>query len=231
MDSCGELAGMLDGRAETYRFFASVFFKELSEDAIDELAVATYPDDTGNKSLNQGYALLRRYFVFAGSDMRTELACEYARVFLAAGVYTEVRDIAVPYESVFTSEGQMIMQDSRDDVCARYRVDGFKVASTLHEPDDHLSIELEYLASMAERTLELLRSSNDGAALFESIQRQKEFIRLHLLNWLPALREAVLRYATLPFYIGMLLVLEGYLQEDLELLEDAGVSLTMRKTA
>jgi TorA maturation chaperone TorD len=231
MVSRGELTSMLARRTEVYRFFALVFFKELSEDAIDELAVATYPGGTGNESLDQGYALLRRYFAFAGSDMRTELACEYARVFLAAGVYTETRDIAVPYESVFTSEGQMVMQESRDDVFTRYHVDGFRVVSTLHEPDDHLSIELEYLASMAERTLELLGSDDDGAALSENIRRQGEFIRLHLLNWLPALRKAVLRYATLSFYIGMLLVLEGYLQEELTLLEEVDVSLKMRKTA
>jgi TorA maturation chaperone TorD len=228
---CGELTDRLAGRTEAYRFFASVFFKELSEGAIGEMAAATYPQDTGNESLDQGYALLRRYFAFAGSDMRTELACEYARIFLASGVYTETRDVAVPYESVFTSEERMVMQDSRDDVRARYRADGFQVTPAIREPEDHLSIELEYLASMAGRTLELLESGDDGAALAENVRRQGEFIRLHLLNWLPALREAALRYATLSFYIGMLLVLEGHLKDETLLLEEVGAGLMMRKTA
>lgn len=83
-----ELLDFFAESAETYRFLSQVFFKELNLEAIEELAVADYPSDTGNAHLDEGYRLVRRYFSFSATDRRTQLACEYARVFLAAGVFT-----------------------------------------------------------------------------------------------------------------------------------------------
>ena len=39
----------------------------------------------------------------------------------------------------------MCIRDS-DDVVARFLEDGFQVNPDLHEPEDHLAFELEYLA-------------------------------------------------------------------------------------
>ena len=45
---------------------------------------------------------------------RQELAVDFAGSILAAGSYEERR--ATPYESVFTSETGLLMQEARDDV-------------------------------------------------------------------------------------------------------------------
>lgn len=220
-----ELDEMFVENTQTYLFLSQVFFKELTEEAIDQFAAATYPEDTGNECLDQGYQMVNRYFKFKSTDPRGELACEYARIFLGAGRYTEVRDIAAPYESVFTSEEQLVMQESRDDVYCRFLEDGFKVDPELHEPEDHLTFELEYLASMNEQASELL-NAQDQKGLVHNLKRQKEFIDEHLLNWLPDLQEAAQSYAKLTFYIGMILVTRGFLQENTllidELIEDLG---------
>lgn len=214
-----ELLDFFGGGADTYRFLSQVFFKELNEQAIEELARGDYPEDTGNAHLDEGYRLVRRYFAFSATDRRTQLACEYARVFLAAGVFTKDRQTAVPYESVFTGEERIMMGDARDDVVARYLADGFQVNLDLHEPEDHLAFELEYLADMSEQA-RVCAEAKDKARLHRNVARQLEFIERHLLNWLPELRETAREYAKLTFYPGMLLVAEGALEQGRDLLRE-----------
>ena len=99
-----DLTEYFQASAETYRFLSQALLKELSEEAIEHIAAAEFPDDTGNANLDRGYALVKRYFSFSSAERRTQLACEYARIFLAAGVYIKERRTAIPYESVFTSD-------------------------------------------------------------------------------------------------------------------------------
>lgn len=227
MISKADMVDFFEGSATTYQFLSQAMFKELNDDAIAALAAGEWPENTGNAKLDSGYAMMRRYFAFAASDARTQLACEYARVFLAAGVYTKKRRTAVPYESVFTSEEHIVMQDSRDDVLARYLEDGFQVNPELHEPEDHLAFELEYLSTMSERAAKLAEAG-DGRGLARNVQRQIDFIDKHLLNWVGDLRDVAKEYAKLTFYMGMLLVIEGTLEESravlVEVLDGLGES-------
>lgn len=194
--------------AETFRFLSQVFFKELTPAAIEQLSHAEWPEDTGNANLDAGYAAVKRYFAFGVPDRRQQLAVEYARIFLAAGVFSKEVRTAIPYESVFTSEEHVMMGDSRDDVVTRFREDGFAVAEALHEPEDHLSFELEYLQVMCERTLGLVESG-DAEGLARNAKRQRAFIETHILNWLPLLLGVAREYATLTFYTGMLQIAIG----------------------
>lgn len=203
-----EIIDYLRESAETYRFLSQMVFKELNDEAIEAVAAIDFPTDTGNESLDEGYRLVRRYFRFSASDRRTQLACEYARIFLAAGVYVKSDKTAIPYESVFTSPERIMMQESRDDVVRWFARDGFKVDPDLHEPEDHLAFELEYLAVMNERAA-ALAEEGDASEVRANLARQYSFIERHLLNWLPDLSRAAREFATLAFYPGMLLVAQG----------------------
>lgn len=214
-----ELLGFFNESADMYRFLSQVFFKELNDEAIVELDRADYPGSTGNANLDEGYHLVRRYFAFSATDRRGQLACEYARIFLAAGVFTKEQQTAVPYESVFTGDEHIMMGDARDDVVTRFIEDGFLVNPDLHEPEDHLAFELEYLVNMNERASEWTRTE-DEAQLRRNVARQLEFIEQHLLNWIPSLRDAAQEYAKLTFYPGMLLITQGTLEQGRDLLRD-----------
>lgn len=224
MYSKQELSEFFIESSNTYRFLSQAFFKELNEEAIEALAEGEYPEDTGNEKLDKGYAMIRRYFAFPATDKRTQLACEYARIFLAAGVYSKGAHTAVPYESVFTSEESIVMQESRDDVVERFRADGFVVDPGLHEPEDHLSFELEYLSHMCERAARMVEAG-DGEGLARNAARQVDFIDGHLLNWVPALLDKAQEYAKLTFYVGLLLIALGSLEQNREILQEiaAGV--------
>ncbi len=219
-----DLTEYFQASAETYRFLSQALLKELSEEAIEHIAAAEFPDDTGNANLDRGYALVKRYFSFSSAERRTQLACEYARVFLAAGVYIKERRTAIPYESVFTSDEHLMMQASRDDVVRFYREDGFQVDSALHEPEDHLSFELEYLSGMNSRAL-ALATEKDADGLHRNVERQRAFIENHLLNWVPSLREVAQDYARLAFYLGLLFITEGALEQSKGMLDDIAAQI------
>ncbi len=225
-----ELADYLQAGETTYRFLSQMLFRELNAEAIGALREQEWPRDTGNEHLDRGYGQVRRFFSFASTDARTQLAVEYARIFLAAGVFSQDVATAVPYESVFTSEGRLMMQESRDDVVRRYAADGFAVNPELHEPEDHLAFELEYLAHMSERALAAL-GQEDLEALHANLKRQREFIEVHLLNWVGDLHRVAEQYAKTTFYTGMLLVAQGALEQSRALIDetlaqlDAGAGL------
>ena len=219
-----ELADYLQAGETTYRFLSQMLFRELNAEAIEALRGQDWPRDTGNEHLDRGYGQVRRFFSFASTDIRTQLAVEYARVFLAAGVFSQDEATAVPYESVFTSEGHLMMQESRDDVVRRYAADGFAVNPDIHEPEDHLSFELEYLAHMSGRALAALEH-DDLATVRANLQRQREFIDAHLLNWIGDLHDVAEAYAKTTFYTGMLLVAQGALEQSRELLNDVVAQL------
>ena len=212
LDSVEDLIAFFDANAETFTFLSQVFFKELNDEAICALAAARWPEHTGNEHLDRGYNLLRRYFKFSAGDRRGQLAVEYARVFLAAGVHSSDTASAVPYESVFTGEEHAVMGDSRDAVVRWFLEDGFQVNPDLHEPEDHLAFELEYVASMNAKASALL-ASGDGAAARRCVKRQAAFIDKHLLNWIGSLATAAKASAKTAFYTGMLHVATGALEQ------------------
>ncbi len=216
--------------AQTYRFLSQMMLKELTAEAIAEVAAIEFPEQTGNSILDEGYRLVHRYFNFSAADRRTQLAVEYARVFLAAGVFEKSDKTAIPYESVFTSPERIMMQASRDDVVRWFARDGFAVNPALHEPEDHLSFELEYLAHMNERAAQLAEAA-DEEALRENLSRQYSFIERHILNWVPDLAVCVRGAAKLAFYPGMLLVIQGTAEASLGAMEEIVAEIDGRQTA
>ncbi len=212
-----QLADYFENSADTYLFLSQILFKELNEETIAILEEAEFPSDTGNEHLDAGYRLVRRYFNFAAHDKRTQLACEYARIFLASSIQTRERRTAVPYESAFTSEEHIVMQESRDDVVRVYKRDGFLVDPDLHEPEDHIAFEFEYLSCMCRAAAVLLRGHEDLAGFRQNLEHQLEFIDSHLLNWIGELLDAAKDYAKLAFYLGMLEVAIGTLEQSHEM--------------
>lgn len=215
--NASELLEYYQASEDTYKFLSQALYRELNQEAIDHLAAQEWPRETGNAHLDLGYTYLRRYFHFSAGDRRTQLACEYARIFLATGVYGKDNYVAVPNESVFTSPEKQIMQESRDQVVRIFKEDGFQVDPSLHEPEDHLAFELEYLSHMSTRGAAALLDG-DIATVKRNLKRQGVFIRDHLLNWLPQLTECARKYATLAFYLGLLEVAIGSLEQSWEYL-------------
>jgi len=201
--------------AALYRFYSSAFLYELTPEQIELLATADMgadiaDDDTSDEA--QGYRWMRAYLAHRGPDARRDLAVDYARVFLGAGVFEG--DTAVPYESVYLSEEGILMQEPRDEVVACYRKNGFAVRGDMNVPEDHAGFELEFCALLCDRAAEALEAG-DSEALRGVLGEQSGFIGQHLLSWLPMLQARVDTWAELRFYPALVRIVIGTLHENL----------------
>lgn len=215
-----------EGAADFYRFLSNALVRELTEAQIDALASLDleFADDGGD--LARGLKGMRVYLKRRGCNAREDLAVDYARVFLAAGVYEG--DTAVPYESVFTSPEKILMQDARDDVVRIYRENGLAVDPDLKVPEDHLGFELEFVAFLCERVAKAGVESAEGEKLLGTL---KEFIKRHLLNWVPELRDRVRETAELRFYPAVMDLVVGYVKGTLSVIEEIEEERSMRGRA
>lgn len=203
-------------RADCYRLLSSLYFKEVSEEFIEALSVSSL-EFSENKCLKEGFASLKNYLLRRGPDPRTDLAVDYARVFLAAGIYEG--EAANPYESIYTSKEGLIMQDARDEVRLIYLRQGVNVNGELNLPEDHLSFELEFLAIMSDKAREALEG-DDTETLIENLALQRSFVESHLLDWLPDLFSRIITCARQPFYPAIMQITLGFIEEDRALLDE-----------
>ena len=200
------------------RTLASLLYKELTIEQIDALAEYDFMamrNDAENEDLAEGFYGLGRYLKRRGVNVRQDLAVEYARIFLAAGVNDGLS--ASPYESVFTSKEGLLMQDARDQVVKIYRSQGMDVPRELHDPEDHLAFEIQFLANMCEKTRKALDASEDVDDL---LRVQIDFMDQHIFNWIDKLMKQVEFYAVSGFYPSVMRVIRGYLTEHKAILEE-----------
>lgn len=196
-----------------YKLLSSIYYLELTEEQLAGLAAGgfAYPDD--GSDMARGCREIRTYLKRRGANARQDLAVDYARIFLAAGVYEG--ETAVPFESVYTSKEGILMQDSRDDVVRIYGLNGLRIPRELNVPEDHLAFELEFMAHLSDRIAAALGEEGEASDGVLSLMRtQLSFIDEHLLNWVPQLAQRVEAYAKLAFYPAVMTVTRCFIQEN-----------------
>ena len=206
------------GRASFYRMLAQLYFKELTAEQVKHLAGMDFSGMSGDdETIAEGYADIRRYLRHANGGTRQELACDYAHTFLAAGNYETFA--ATPYESVFTSEMGLLMQEARDEVYKTFCSQHIQPDESLHLPEDHISFEFEFVATMLDRIND---ASLDGAFGYacELAQVVSDFHRDHQLNWIDDLCDSIDDVAQTRFYKGVGKVTRGFVHADTEVIAD-----------
>ena len=215
--SLAELIKLNEQRAATYGLLARLFRVEISEDLLKELRSMRFPVKSGNDNVDEGYRLFAKFLSNTWENSLTELAVDYSRVFIGHGV--DAFSAAYPYESVYTSEKRLLMQDARDEVLAIYRSCGLDKQESWKEGEDHMALELEYMQILAQRTADALNDGDEPKAV-NLVKSQKGFLEDHLGGWAPLLSEQMLRFAQTDFYKGLAYLMEGFVETDYELLKD-----------
>lgn len=206
------------GRASFYRMLAQLYFKELTAEQVKHLAGMDFSGMSGDdETIAEGYADIRRYLRHANGGTRQELACDYAHTFLAAGNYETFA--ATPYESVFTSEMGLLMQEARDEVYKTFCSQHIQPDESLHLPEDHISFEFEFVATMLDRINDAILDGAFGHA-YELAQVVSDFHRDHQLNWIDDLCDSVDDVAQTRFYKGVGKVTRGFVHADTEVIAD-----------
>ncbi len=224
----GELVSASDNRQAVYSFLARVYRVELTKETLKEIAekrdlwVKLAEDtDVRGTDVSEGFGALAQFATSLDTanldDSRLQLAVEYAGLFL--GVWQLPPH---PSESVYTSSEHMIMQKARDNVVKIYKSMGLNKVDEFREPEDHIAIELRFMAYLSGKTGDALKS-NDLVGAQKYLEVQRDFLKEHLSKWVPKLAADILKGAQREFYKAIAKITEGYVRIDgdvvLEMLE------------
>lgn len=211
-----ELKILNEKRAEIYWWLSSLFFKELSEQDIaryHSAEVRTFlsglaDEQSLNREVKHLVEALNR--LQDRQDAQLELAADFCDLFLKSD-----RDSALPYASVYTDKGLLNgkpAQQMRELLGAH----GVKVEQNLNEPEDHLAIQLDFLAHLAISANQIEHSAQLSLAL----QAQSDFISQHLLTWLPAFAERCTQFDAFGLYSTAARLALAFIQQDKHCLDE-----------
>lgn len=212
-----DLVTVNERRAETYGLLSRLYRTEVTQELLDELHASRYPVSTGNANADEGYRLIATYLSGLWENSVTELAADYMRTFFGHGY--DGHAAAYPFESVYSSEKRLLMQDARDEVLALYRAAGLEKQASWKEGEDHIALELEYMQIMVTRTIEALKAGEDDKA-YHLVEAQSNFMEDHLAGWAPLMTEQMRRFAKTDFYRGLGYLTDGFIETERELMRD-----------
>ena len=191
----------MEPRANLYRLLSRLYRSEVDASLLKTLKGISFPV-AKNETLAEGYSMLTGYLANCGENTLTDLAVDYATVFLAAG--SADGQAALPCESVYTSPKKIFMQEAWEDVCRIYAEHGLSKDTAYADlMEDHLALELEFMANLVKG---------------EDFKSQLTFVQNHLLNWLGEFITDIDKYADCDFYKAVGRITLGFLQMEQELL-------------
>jgi TorA maturation chaperone TorD len=193
---------------------------------IDQEIFSEPPMTGSHPDFEKGLKLLHSWALEAGgrlSDERlTDLKTDNTRLFVGVG-----KPIAPPWESVYFNEDRMIFQKQTLQVRAWYRRFDLEPEKLHKEPDDHIGLELSFLAHLAKLGVGALEA-RDESGLEQALESQRGFLAEHPLQWAAVWSDRVEKGARTDFYRGLAILIRGTL---FSLADRLGVQLPEVKAA
>lgn len=214
--STQELASLMDSRANVYKVLSRSYLEEIDERFADELA-NEFLFESADPRLAETLDAAKESLRGADDDRIEQLAVTFDRVFFGMGPLTARH--AFPYESVYTSEKGVMMQEAYSQVVRAYREQHLAKDKGFTEPEDHIAVELAFMATLAERTAAFLREGHEEAAE-ETVAQQVAFAKSHLLNWVDMFCTDLSAAAPGTFYEHLADFTKAFVQEDVSLLAE-----------
>jgi TorA maturation chaperone TorD len=193
-------------RAAIYSFLSRAFKVEVDQRFLDSI-VAVEPTIKSLGSSESGREFQegsRELFEFTnhvkGLDeeqkgrLLTDLAVEYARLFLGMGdkhVYLS--------ESVYVGKDHLLYGEPFHEVIQAYKSLGFEKEKDFREPEDHVAVEFEFMARLCQWTAQTLKKQ-DVENTLTYLSLQKEFLTDHIMRWVPELCKSLDGAAPKGFY-------------------------------
>lgn len=150
----------------------------------------------------------------ADADKGEELRLEFTRLFIGPGKIP-----APPYESYYTSEKRLLMQEAAVIVRKKYLEAGLVMKNLYSSPEDHIASEFEFMYYLCKKSCELLKESRkEEAAKF--LKMQDEFLEEHLARWVPTFCEDIIKSTNHDFFKGLALFTGGFIEEDVKAVKE-----------
>lgn len=166
-----------------------------------------WPFPCADDDAADGLALLAAFCESWEPAMLGRLTWDFNRLFVGPG---EMR--AAPWESVYRSRTKLTFQEPTLAMRALYERFGFESPAIHREPDDHLALELDFLAALSGLAAEAARDG-DGERLAACFEAQQALLEQHLLAWAPRCLALVIEHADTDYYRGVARLALGSLAE------------------
>ncbi len=155
----------------------------------------------------------------AGFD---DLRADYTRLFIGPGKVQ-----VAPWESVRFSDERLVFQKETLQVREWYRRFGLQIQRMHNEPDDHIGLELEFVAHLAQLALGAIEKKSPE--LFDQmLDAQRDFMSEHVLRWGYTFCEELEENAQTEFFKGIAQFTQGALNGAVRML---GIKTSAGSTA
>lgn len=211
-----EIVHLMDSRANVYKVLSRSFREEMDAEFASEFA-KRFVFESDDALLAQKADAMKASLQDIDDDAIEMLAVDFDRVFFGMGPLTARH--AFPYESVYTSEKGIMMQEAYAQVVHAYREQHLAKDESFTEPEDHIAVELAFMATLAERTATFLREGHEEAAE-QTVMQQLSFAKEHLLNWVDIFCVDLAAAADGSFYEHLATFTVVFVKEDAAVLED-----------
>jgi TorA maturation chaperone TorD len=207
------LSAVARQRSQTYWWLSELFLA-----APDEAGVARLRERAAEASNGtDDFALknrLREMATALANASPQALAVEHVRLFAGLG---ESYGPAPPFESMHA--GIPAQGDSIPNMVDAYLAAGFDRIDVPAVPQDHLSVELRFMALLAAQE-SAAHDSHDVERVRAVLTHQQRFLDDHLLSWVPAYCERITAEAREPFFSAVARITAESLALDRENVDD-----------
>lgn len=220
-NTINDLRSTILGESLLFSLLGKILYADLDknwlETLIQEDVFSEAPFGAEQVEMKRGIELLQRWTnenrgALELTQFKT-LQDDHLHLFIGLG-----KVIAPMWESVYFSEKKLIFQEATLQVREWYARFGLQSERINREPDDHIGLEMLFVAHLASLALQAIEQ-NDETKLNEVLQAQRDFLSSHLLRWGPVWAKLVKQHAATDFYRGIAHLTHGALLAIAETLE------------
>ncbi|RTZ15745.1 molecular chaperone TorD [Vibrio aquaticus] len=206
-----EIKAFNEKRAEIYWWLSSLFAKELTEENIAQYhspEIRAFLGGLGDNealkpAIDRVVDALNR--LMDREDAQLELAADFCDLFLKSD-----RDSALPYASMYIGKSGLLNDEPANEMVALMTEHNVEVHKDLNEPADHIAIELDFLGNLIVRSNQI----EDEVELEEALTGQEQFIRQHLMSWVPQFADKCQALDEFGFYSAISTLTASFLALD-----------------
>ena len=213
---------LLAARNYSYRFFQSVFGGEPTKEQIgvwasriteDSFLIMPSDEDSGYSIALSSVLEILVSAVNEPESYLTKLRQEYTDLFIGPHALP-----APPWESVYLSRERALFLEDTLTIRNLYRAEGLIPKEYPLVADDHLSLEIAFMSSLAENALGAYME-NCKDIQHHKLQVSKSFLVDHLTIWIPLFTKLLQQQKTTVFYTQAAILLEKFLELDLAVVD------------
>jgi TorA maturation chaperone TorD len=185
--------------------------QELVRTVLDEELFSEVPFASEQPDVISGSSLLHSWLSEnkkrSEDELLSDLQADYTRLFIGPG-----KVLAPPYESVHFSLHRLMFQKETLQVRQWYARFGLQSEKIYNEPDDHIGLELVFMAHLATQAATAAKQE-DGEMLDRMLEAQRMFASTHLFRWAFRWCDQVCEHTRTDFFRGIALMTRGSLLE------------------